>query len=114
LLKALLANSLNIDYKRVNEASANTLAKQLLSTESTRQMLIEANQADLALYEFVRNEYYPAFQRAYGPALEADVERYRQTRRNRFDDRNLTLSRLKQYAIYKPLLYLYRKGVALV
>jgi hypothetical protein len=114
LLKALMADDLDISYRRVNAARSNTLAKSLLSTESTRQMLIEANQADLELYNFVRQEYYPSFQREYGPLLEAAVARYRQTRSNNFNYWNLTLSRLKQYLVYKPLLYLYRRGVTVV
>src|SRR5574341_479923 len=107
LLKALIANNLNISYKPVNVARNNTVAERLLSTESTRQMLLEANQADLELYNFVRQELYPTFQREYGPSLEADVADYQQARRKNFNHRNLTLSRLKQYMLYTPLLYLY-------
>jgi len=109
-----MANNLNISYKPVNVARNNTLAQSLLSNESTRQMLIEANQADLELYKFVRQELYPMFQREYGPSLEADVAHYQQTRDNKFNYRNLTLSRLKQFMLYKPLLYLYRKGVRVI
>ena len=36
---------------------------------------------------------------------------YQQTRENNFNYWKLTLSRLKQYMLYKPLLYLYRRGV---
>lgn len=114
MLKALIANNLNISYKPVNVARSNTLAESLLSNESTRQMLIEANQADLELYDFVREELYPMFQREYGPSLEADVWRHRQTQSKNFDYLDLTLSRLKQYIVYKPLLYLHRRGVSVV
>jgi len=114
MLKALMANNLNISYKQVNVARSNTLAESLLSTESTRQKLIEANREDLALYDFVRRELYPAYQREYGPSLEADVAQYRQTRENNFNAWNLTLSRLKQYTLYKPLLRLYRRGIPVV
>jgi hypothetical protein len=62
LLKALMAHHLNISYKPVNVARDNSLAESLLSNERTRQMLIEANQADLELYNFVRQELYPTFQ----------------------------------------------------
>jgi hypothetical protein len=114
LLKAQVANDLNISYKKVNVARDNTIKDRLLSTESTRQMLIEAQQADLELYNFVSQELYPTFQREYGPSLEADVARYQQTRSNDFNNRNLTLSRLKQHLLYKPLLYLYRRGITVV
>lgn len=114
LLKGLVANSLNISYKLVNAARDNTIKERLLSTERTRQMLIEANQADLELYNFVRRELYPIYKRDYGSSIGEDVARYRQTRSNNFNYWNLSLSRLKQYLLYKPLLYLYRKGVTVV
>ncbi|MCC6454644.1 MAG: sulfotransferase family 2 domain-containing protein [Caldilineaceae bacterium] len=114
LFKALIAEQLNISYQRVNEARNNTIAQSLLANERTRQMLIEANQADLKLYHFVTQELYPARQREYGPSLAEDVAHYQQGRNHSFNYRNLTLSRLKQYVLYKPLLYLHRKGVKVV
>lgn len=114
LLKGLIANHLNISYKPVNVSRGNSLAESLLSTASTRQMLVEANQADLKLYDYVKQERYPVFQQEYGPSLEADVVHFRQTQDNRFNDWRLLLSRLKQFMLYKPLLYLYRRGVPVV
>jgi hypothetical protein len=114
LLKRLVSNDLNISYKPVNVSRKSTLAESLLSNASTRQMLVEANQADLELYNFIRQDLYPASQREYGPSLEADVVDYQQTRRNAFDRWNLTTSRLKQFLIYKPLLVLNRRGFAIV
>lgn len=114
LLKGLLANDLNISYRRVNVARDKSLAKDLLENGTTRQMLIEAQQADLQLYEYVRRELYPAFQREYGPRLEADVARYRESQSNGFNLWNLTACRLKHYAFYDPLLRLYRRGIKLV
>jgi len=105
MLKSLIANNLNISYKRINVARENTLAQSLLSTESSRQMLIEANRADLELYNFATEQLYPGYQREHGPSLEADVARYREARTD-FNFWNLTLSRLKQHLVYKPLLYL--------
>lgn len=109
LLKALIANDLNISYRRVNVAAKNTIKDRLLSTESTRQLLIEAQQVDLQLYDWVREELYPGFQREYGPTLDADVARYRETQSRHFNYLNLTLCRLKHYMAYKPLLYLDRR-----
>jgi hypothetical protein len=106
MLQALIANHLDISYKPVNAAHDNSIAKNLLENQRTRQILQEANQADLALYHFVTHEVYPAFQQTYGPQLAADVVRYRQTQRHEFNRWNLTLSRLKQFAVYKPLLRL--------
>ena len=114
LLKSLVANDLNISFRSVNVARRNSLAEQLVSTDSTRQMLVEANQLDLELYNYVRTELYPGFQREYGPNLEADAKDYQQNRNKNFNTFNIFLSRLKQYLIYKPSLYLYRKGIAFV
>ncbi len=114
LLKALLANELNISYRRVNVARDNTIKDSLLSNENTKQMLIEAQQEDLELYNYVRLELYPSFQQKYGPLLEADVVRYQQSQSNKFNNLNLILSRLKHYMLYNPLLYFYRKGVQIV
>ncbi len=114
MFKALIANDLNISYNRVNVARDKTIAKSLLTNESTRQLLIEAQQSDLELYNYVRQELYPTFQREYGPALEADVADYQQTRDNNFNNWNVTLSRLKQFILYKPLLFMNREGVKVV
>lgn len=114
LLKTLIANDLNISYKRVNVARDNTIKDRLLQTESTRQMLLEAQQADLELYNYVKNELYPTYQQAYGPSLEGDVAHYRQTQNHDFNNWNLTLCRLKHYLLYKPLLKLYRQGLKVV
>ncbi len=114
LLKALVANDLNISYKPVNVARDNNIAERLLSTESTRQLLIEANQADLELHNFVKKELYPSLQREYGSSLESDVIDYQKNRAKNFNTRNITLSRLKQYLIYKPLLYMDRRGIRVI
>ena len=114
LLKTRIAENLNIAYRRVNVANNNTLAKDLVSNDRTRQMLVEANQADLELYDHVKQETYPTFQREYGPSLEADVADYQETRDNNFNYWNLTLSRLKQYMLYKPLIYLNQRGIKIV
>lgn len=114
MLKALVANDLNISYRKVNVARDNTIKAQLLSTESTRQMLIEAQTADLELYRYAKQNLFPSYERDYGPSLDEDVMEYRRTQSNDFNHRNLTLSRLKQYLLYKPLLYLYRRGIAII
>jgi hypothetical protein len=112
MLKRLLANDLDISYKRVNVAQDNKLAQALLTNERTRQLLIEANQADLELYRYIIEELYPAYRREYGPTLKADVADYKRTRRNSFNYWNLTLSRLKQYVVYKMALSLTSDRVA--
>jgi hypothetical protein len=114
LLKTLVANRLNLSYEPVNVSSANVIAPRLLADERTRELLIEANQVDQQLYDFVAKELYPSFQRAYGPSLEADVAAFQGTRHRSFHRLNLMLSRLKQFLVYRPLLYLNRRGLAVV
>lgn len=108
LLKGLRANNLNISYQRVNVASDNSIAQKILSNESTRQMLIEANRVDQQLYDYVSQELYPLWQKDYGPSLASDLAKYQQVRDNTFNQWNLTTSRLKQFLVYRPLIYLYR------
>jgi hypothetical protein len=111
LLRALLADDLDLSYKRVNVAPKNDIKKSLLEDARTRQMVIDAQQSDLELYRYVKEELYPTFQRAYGPSLDEDVARYRETRRNTFNYVKLTACRLKHYGFYKPLLNLHRRGL---
>lgn len=111
LLKALMISDLDISYRRVNAASRNSIKDSLLANKGSRQMLIEANRVDLELYDYVTRELYPSYQREYGPMLAADVVEYRRGQRHDFNNLNVTLSRVKQYGFYKPLLYLYRKGI---
>ena len=107
LFKGLRAPNLDISYRRVNVAADNTLTQRLLSDERTREMIEAANLVDLQLYEYVRNQWYPRFQAEYGPSLQADVASF-QADKGDFNDRNITLSRVKQYSVQKPLLFLYR------
>jgi hypothetical protein len=108
LLQALRAPDLDISYRRVNVARRNSIATTLLSDERTRQMLVEANQQDIALYRHVTEELYPRQQRAYGPALDDAVAAYQQVDRG-FNRRRTALSRVWQQGVYRPLLALYRR-----
>jgi hypothetical protein len=108
LLKALHAPDLDISYSPVNVAKKGKLAASLLDDPRSRQTLVDANEADLALYEYVSNELYPGFQREYGPGLEDAVGTYRGAAKA-FNRRNLTLSRVKRHGLYRPTLWLYRE-----
>ncbi len=114
LLKRLRFNELNISYKRVNVASSNAIKERLLSTERTREMIAEAHAADLQLYDYVKQELLEGYRREYGASLEADVAEFLQTQSGDFNYRNLTLSRMKHYGLYKPLLELHRRRRAAV
>ena len=108
LLKALRVPDLDIRYARVNVAKSSTVAKELLSNAATRQMIVDANQADLELYEYVRRDLHPVFRREYGASLDDAVAQYRSTAQPKFNRRNLLLCRLKQYALHRSMLRLYR------
>ncbi len=108
LLKALRARDLNIAYSPVNVARKGSIAASLLGDSRTRQALIDANRADLALYEYVANDLYPGFEREFGAGLADAVLEYRRASPQRFDRRNLTLSRMKRHGVYRPMLRLYR------
>jgi hypothetical protein len=68
----------------------------------------DANREDLALYDHVSRELYPTFRREFGASLDDAVAAYRRSPRRGFNRRNLAASRLKQYALYKPVLRLHR------
>ncbi|MFB3737378.1 MAG: hypothetical protein ACE14W_00255 [Candidatus Velamenicoccus archaeovorus] len=112
LLKALVADDLDLSYEPVNVAGDRRIADELLTNEETRQLLVDSQKVDLELYDYVEHELFPAYRRAYGPSLEEDVERFRATQSRRFDRRNLTLARLKHYLVYKPSVRLLRKQEA--
>lgn len=109
LLKALRARDLDISYSPVNVARKGSIATSLLGDPRSRQLLVDANQADLALYEYVSSELYPGVAREYGAGLDQAVLDYRTTSRKAFNRRNLTLARMKRHGLYRPTLWLYRR-----
>jgi hypothetical protein len=108
LLKGLRADDLDIDYRPVNVARRNTIAQGLLADERKRAALADANREDLALYAYVTNELYPSYRRAFGPTLPDAVAQYRATSRQDWRRAKLVASRVKQHAVYRPLLHAYR------
>ena len=100
---------MDIAYRPVNVAQRNTLAAEVLASPRMRRAIVAANSADLALYEHVTQELYPAQRREYGASLPEAVARYQADRLRDFNRRKLTASRAKQFLIYKPLLHLYRR-----
>jgi Galactose-3-O-sulfotransferase len=108
LLQALRAPDLDIAYAPVNVAKSSDVAKRLLADATTRRMIVDANRADLELYEHVVREIYPAQQRDYGSALAGSVAAFREGTRKGYDRRNLALYGLKQRGLLKPAIRLYR------
>lgn len=108
LLRALRAPDLDIRYAPVNVAKSSDVAKRLLADPGTRQMIVEANQADLEVYEHVTGDVYPALQRQYGPTLPGAVDAFREDGKKGYDRRKLALYGLKQRMLLKPTIRLYR------
>ncbi|MCB8976647.1 MAG: hypothetical protein H6657_04395 [Ardenticatenaceae bacterium] len=105
LLKNLVDSNLNIAYKRMNVAKGETAAKRLLASEEARAQLQAGNEADMALYEFVKQEWYPRFQQAYGRSLAEDVADY-QAKLSQFGHRQVSLSFMSKPRLFKLLLLL--------
>jgi hypothetical protein len=108
LVKGLLDNSLDISYERKNVSTDNTLANEILQNERTHQILIEQNRVDLQLYNYVKEELYPDYQRGYGERLEENVAAFRQNR-GRFNRGNVVSAHLYRNLVYKQALRLYRR-----
>ena len=137
LLKTLLADKLNIDYKRMNVSQGETAAKQVLENPHTREMLRMGNEADMELFNYVQQEVYPRFRREYGPSLSEDLAAY-EAKLQRYgtrpvplsfmnkprlfrllllldlapyNGRNVTMALIKKYFLYRTKLQLNRKGL---
>jgi len=108
MLRELRAPDLQIGYRPVNVAKSSGVAKRLLSDPRTRQLIVDANQADLELYDHVMREVYPAQERAYGTSLSRSVDSFREETRKRYDRRNLAFYGLKQRMLLRPTIRLYR------
>lgn len=102
-------DALEIAYRPENLARDASLKEALLESPRTRALLEEANREDRLLYEGVLREIYPGQREAYGPGLEADLERWRRTRRIPRLDLRRRACDLKRYALYKPALYVSRR-----
>jgi hypothetical protein len=108
LLQALRAPDLDIAYAPENVAKRSDVAKRLLADPGTRRMIVDANEADLELYEHVVGEVYPAQQRAYGTSLEGSVASFREDMGRGYDRRNLARYGVKQRMLLMPTIRLYR------
>lgn len=108
LLQALRAPDLDIAYAPENVAKRSDVAKRLLADPGTRRMIVDANEADLELYEHVVREVYPAQQAAYGDSLAGSVASFRQDLGKGYDRRNLALYGVKQRMLLMPTIRLYR------
>ncbi len=108
LLRALLADKLNIVYRRMNVAAGDTAAKRVLASPTQRAMLAQGNEADQLLFDYVQRELYPTYRQTYGPQLAADLAHYEATL-SRQPQQITTLSFMSQPRLVKLLLLLNAK-----
>lgn len=114
LLKGLVAGELDIAYRRVNVAPSSSIAEDLLTTRRTREILEEAHQVDTELWNYVRREIFPTYREEYGSKYEETLDRFKQGQPGRFNEWNVAASRMKVHLLYRPLLFLSRKGLPIV
>jgi len=108
MLKDLRAPDLDIRYAPRNVARGSDVAKRLLEDPTTRGMLVDANRGDLELYRHVLEDVFPAQERAFGSSLEARVAELRERGDPGYRRGRLAMYGLKQRAVLKPTLRLYR------
>lgn len=73
LMQRLIAPELNVAYVRRNTAARNDLSRELLDDPERRAQLAEMYAGEVPLYDWVRNELWPQYERAYGPGLADDA-----------------------------------------
>lgn len=76
MLKKLVAPELHLGYQRANIAENNEIAAEILSSSEKLSQLRSLHEGEFELYDFVKNELYPSFRQAYGPALDEDVRTF--------------------------------------
>ncbi|HPF69109.1 MAG TPA: hypothetical protein PLQ13_00445 [Candidatus Krumholzibacteria bacterium] len=103
VFQRLLRPDLDIAYLRTNTAGARDTARGLLADPASRADLERMYGDERPLYEWVANELYPRYVRAYGPTLAADLEAFR-ARRHRINRVNTLLNRVCYRALIRPRL----------
>jgi Sulfotransferase family len=109
LRKKLGPDVIDIRYQAENVASDSALREGLLSNSATRALLEEANRADIALYNWVREELYPRQQRDYGPTLGRDVSEFRATNRVEGPDWRALRAEIRRRYVYRPAVRLHQR-----
>ncbi|HUS40636.1 MAG TPA: sulfotransferase family 2 domain-containing protein [Pirellulales bacterium] len=94
---------LDIRYRSKNVAKDVSIKDRLLNGPDTREMLIEANQEDQKLYDYVAEEVYPRQVQAYGESLAADVQLFEATNAPLPVYPRQLMSMLLRELVYKPL-----------
>lgn len=103
----VLATDLNIAIPPRNRSTCNVLAEGLLACPETRGRLMEANQEDLRLYAYVRDQLFPGT-RANAKRKRKLTGRRQQVSPRRLNRANLVRSFLRRNLVYKPALRCHR------
>ena len=77
LMRKLAVPELRCGYVRRNTATSNDIARELRSDPVCREQLRAMYAAEFPLYEWVRDELWPRYERAYGSGLAEDAARLR-------------------------------------
>ena len=113
LMKKILAPELNINYIRQGTAEDNTISKELLTNNKSKQLLLDATELDRELYEYVKLELFPQYKIEYGDSFDEDLSNFY------LDQKNFQYNMLKvnscriqsKIVLDKVIKPLYRKGI---
>jgi len=97
--KRWLDSGLSIGYRQINVTKNNQMAKDLVADVSSRKLLENANQLDLALYSYIKEEMFPVKFQDYGDSFSNDLKDIK-SKKNRFGYLNVGLSFLKNKLVY--------------
>jgi hypothetical protein len=109
VLRKVMAPDLNISYVRRNTARGNSLAQQILDDPAKVADIRSMYADEFALYEFVRDQWYPQYREQYGPGLEQDLEAFQAGRGYRLNRFNILLNRLYSRLVLAPASSSYRQ-----
>jgi len=109
MLKKFVAPDLNIAYVRTNVARDNQIADKLLADSRACDQIRVMYKEEFALHDFVVNEWYPRFQKEYGPTLEQDVMDFRKQQQKNINWLKLKSNRLYFKLIVKPQVLSYKR-----
>ena len=104
MFRRLCAPDLNIAYRRENTASDNTIARGLLDDPRSEAQIREMYAGEFPLHEWVTNELFPRYERAYGPSLADDVAAFRAEGQRSYSRFNVLRHKVHQRVVFRPRL----------
>jgi len=101
-----LKNELNLKNFNMYYEKKNVNVKKEKNERSDKMIerVKEANQNDLNIYEFVKEELFPWYKTRYGASLAKDLENLNQEQQQfRFNHPKILLHGLLRHGLYKPV-----------